>query len=70
MLLYVQPTTLRVTAGGWTILTSRASIQQVVYDFYTQYNSLLTRSPPDLEWPMNGPLEIRVTGLDQPARPA
>ena len=65
VLLYVQPTTLRVTAGGWTILTSKASIQQVVYDFYTQYNSLLNAFQGNLEWPMNGPVEIRVTGLDQ-----
>ena len=67
VLLYVQPTTLRVTAGGWTILTSRASIQQVVYDFYTHYNGLLNSFQADLEWPMNGPVEIRVTGLDQPS---
>ncbi len=66
-LLYVLPTTLRVTAGGWTILTSQASIQQVVYDFYTKYNSLLNSFQDNLEWPMNGPLEIRVTGLDQPS---
>jgi hypothetical protein len=64
-LLYVLPTTLRVTAGGWTILTAQSSIQQVVYDFYTQYNNLLNSFQDDLEWPMNGPLEIRVTGLDQ-----
>ena len=64
-LLYVQPTTLRVTAGGWTILTAQSSIQQVVHDFYTQYNSLLNSFQDDLEWPMNGPVEIRVTGLDQ-----
>jgi FAD/FMN-containing dehydrogenase len=64
-LLYVLPTTLRVTAGGWTIITSQSSIQQVVYDFYTKYNSLLNSFQDDFEWPMNGPLEIRVTGLDQ-----
>jgi hypothetical protein len=54
-----------VTAGGWTILTSQASIQQVVYDFYTHYSSLLNSFAGDLKWPMNGPVEIRVTGLDQ-----
>jgi Cholesterol oxidase, substrate-binding/FAD binding domain len=64
-LLYVQPTTLRVTAGGWTILTSQANIQQVVYDFYTQYNNLVNSFQDDLEWPMNGPVEIRVTGLEK-----
>jgi hypothetical protein len=66
VLLYVQPTTLRVTAGGWTVITSRSSIQQVVSDFYTQYNNLVHSYQDRLEWPMNGPLEIRVTGLDVP----
>jgi FAD/FMN-containing dehydrogenase len=65
--LYVQPTTERVTSGGWALLTSQASIQQVVYDFYTQYQSLLAAFEARGLYPMNGPLEIRVTGLDQPA---
>ncbi|HSZ47234.1 MAG TPA: cholesterol oxidase substrate-binding domain-containing protein [Streptosporangiaceae bacterium] len=65
--LYVQPTTERVTSGGWALLTSRASIQQVVYDFYTQYQSLITSYAGNGQYPMNGPLEIRVTGLDQPS---
>jgi Cholesterol oxidase, substrate-binding/FAD binding domain len=65
--LYVLPTTERVTSGGWALLTSRASIQQVVYDFYTQYQSLLSSYAANGQYPMNGPLEIRVTGLDQPS---
>jgi FAD/FMN-containing dehydrogenase len=65
--LYVQPTTERVTSGGWALLTSRSSIQQVVYDFYTQYQSMLSAYAAQGQYPMNGPLEIRVTGLDQPA---
>ena len=68
--LYVQPTTERVTSGGWALLTSRSSIQQVVYDFYTQYQSMLSAYAAQGQYPMNGPLEIRVTGLDQPAKPA
>jgi FAD/FMN-containing dehydrogenase len=64
--LYVQPTTERVTSGGWALLTSQANIQQVVYDFYTQYQSLLSSYAANGQYPMNGPLEIRVTGLDQP----
>jgi FAD/FMN-containing dehydrogenase len=65
--LYVQPTTERVTSGGWALLTSRASIQQVVHDFYTQYQSMISSYAAQGHYPMNGPLEIRVTGLDQPA---
>src|SRR6204780_3019357 len=67
VLLYVEPTTVRIVEAGFTVLTSRANIQQVVSDFYTQYTSLLTQYQNQSQFPMNGPIEIRVTGLDQPA---
>jgi len=67
VLLYVEPTTVRIVEAGFTVLTSRANIQQVVSDFYTQYTSLLTQYQGQSQFPMNGPIEIRVTGLDQPA---
>jgi FAD/FMN-containing dehydrogenase len=63
--LYVKPTTLQVTANGYTILTSTSSIQQVVYDFYTYYTNLISTYEANGQYPMNGPLEFRVTGLDQ-----
>jgi Cholesterol oxidase, substrate-binding/FAD binding domain len=63
-LLYVEPTTLRVTAGGYVILTAKSSIQQVVNDFYTQYNSLVSSFQSKGEYPMNGPVEVRVTSLE------
>jgi FAD/FMN-containing dehydrogenase len=66
-LLYVQPTTLRVTAGGYVILTAKSSIQQVINDFYTQYSNLVNSFESNGQYPMNGPLEIRVTGLDTPS---
>jgi hypothetical protein len=64
--LYVQPTTLRVTAAGYAIITARSSIQQVVSDFYNQYNATLSAFASQGQYPMNGPMEIRVTGLDVP----
>jgi len=66
LLLYVKPTTLRVTANGYAVLTSRASIQQVIYDFITYYQSQVAVYQADGNYPMNGPVEIRVTGLDTP----
>ncbi len=63
--LYVKPTTLQVTANGYTILCSTSSIQQVVYDFYTYYTNLISQYEANGQYPMNGPLEFRVTGLDQ-----
>jgi FAD/FMN-containing dehydrogenase len=63
--LYVRPTTLRVTANGYAILTSRANVQRVVNEFTTYYSNKLTTYQNNGLYPMNGPVEIRVTGLDQ-----
>jgi FAD/FMN-containing dehydrogenase len=67
LLLYVKPTTLRVTANGYAVLTNRADIQQVIYDFTTYYQSQVALYEAQGDYPMNGPVEIRVTGLDTPA---
>ena len=67
VLLYVEPSTVRIVEAGFAIITSRASIQQVVSDFYTQYSSLLSSYAAQGLYPMNGPIEIRVTGLDKPS---
>jgi FAD/FMN-containing dehydrogenase len=67
VLLYVEPSTVRIVEAGFAIITSRASIQQVVSDFYTKYSSLLSSFAAQGEYPMNGPIEIRVTGLDNPS---
>jgi FAD/FMN-containing dehydrogenase len=63
--LYVKPTTLQVTANGYAILCNTGSIQQVVYDFYTYYTNLISQYQANGQYPMNGPIEFRVTGLDQ-----
>jgi FAD/FMN-containing dehydrogenase len=39
----------------------------VVSDFYAQYTSRLAHYQGLGQYPMNGPVEIRVTGLDKPA---
>ena len=67
VLLYVEPSTVRIVEAGFAIITSRASIQQVVSDFYTQYSSLLSSYAAQGLYPMNGPIEIRITGLDKPS---
>jgi FAD/FMN-containing dehydrogenase len=64
-LLYVKPTTVRIVEAGFAVLTSRANIQQVVSDFYSRYVSTLNTYAAAGEYPMNGPIEVRVTGLDQ-----
>jgi FAD/FMN-containing dehydrogenase len=67
VLLYVKPTTVRIVEAGFAIITSRANIQQVVSDFYAQYTSRLNYYAGLGQYPMNGPVEIRITGLDHPA---
>ncbi|MEV6836651.1 cholesterol oxidase substrate-binding domain-containing protein [Streptomyces sp. NPDC051133] len=66
-LLYLRPTTLRVTANGYAVLTSRAGVQRVVHEFTGRYRTLLTAYAARGRFPVNGSVEIRVTGLDDPA---
>lgn len=65
-LLYIKPTTLRVTANGYAVITSRANVQRAINDFYVMYSAKLAAYQAAGQYPMNGPVEIRVTGLDQP----
>ena len=67
LLLYVKPSTLRVTANGYAVLTNRTDIQQVIYKFTNYYQSQVAAYQKQGNYPMNGPVEIRVTGLDSPA---
>ncbi|MET7476092.1 cholesterol oxidase substrate-binding domain-containing protein [Streptomyces sp. NPDC005648] len=66
-LLYIRPTTLRVTANGYAVLTSRAQVQRVVAEFTSFYRERLTAYAALGRFPVNGSVEIRVTGLDDPA---
>jgi FAD/FMN-containing dehydrogenase len=65
MLVYVRPTTLRITSTCWNVVTSRANVQQVVSEFFAEYTAKLAAYQAQGLFPMNGPLEIRVTGLDE-----
>ncbi|MFI2205720.1 cholesterol oxidase substrate-binding domain-containing protein [Streptomyces sp. NPDC020192] len=66
-LLYLRPTTLRVTANGYAVLTSRAGVQRVVHEFTGRYRELLAAYAARGRFPVNGSVEIRVTSLDDPA---
>ncbi|MDR0218152.1 MAG: FAD-binding protein [Enterobacteriaceae bacterium] len=66
-LLYVKPSTLRVTANGYAVLTRRQDIQRTVNAFYTQWKSMIEAYSDNWEYPINGPIEIRITGLDTPS---
>lgn len=66
VLLYVRPSTLRVSEGGAAILCRRRDIQRVVHEFTTWYEARLRHYEAQGRYPMNGPVEIRCSGLDQP----
>ncbi|MEV3973147.1 cholesterol oxidase substrate-binding domain-containing protein [Streptomyces sp. NPDC050698] len=66
-LLYLKPTTLRVHANGYAVLTSRDRVQRVVSEFAAFYRERLTAWSARGGFPVNGSVEIRVTGVDDPA---
>ncbi|WP_149828114.1 cholesterol oxidase substrate-binding domain-containing protein [Streptomyces tailanensis] len=66
-LLYLKPTTLRVTTNGYAVLTSRDQVQRVVSEFTAFYRERLTAYAAQGRFPVNGSVEIRVSGLDDPA---
>lgn len=67
LLLYVKPTTLRETANGYAVHTSRASLQRVVSEFATFFETQLAAYQARGAYPVTGQVEIRVAGLDKPA---
>ena len=66
VLLYIQPTTLRVAECGFAVSCARADLQRVLSEFHQKYLSMQQAYRDRGEYPMNGPVEIRVTGLDRP----
>jgi FAD/FMN-containing dehydrogenase len=66
MFLYIRPDTLRVTANGYAIICRRTDVQRVIHEFTALYQSKVAEYRALHQYPMNGPVEIRVTGLDHP----
>ena len=66
-LLYIQDTTLRVTANGYAVHLRRADVQQAVHDLTTTFTSMLNAFAANGQYPINSALEIRMTALDDPA---
>jgi hypothetical protein len=67
-LLYVKDATLRVTANGYAVHMKKENVQRAVYEFTTKFNELLQAYAGKQQFPVNAPLEIRVTSLDDPRR--
>ena len=64
---YVRPSTLKVTANGYAVLCRRSDVQWVVNSFCDAYTADVNAEAAQNRYPVNGPVEIRVTGVDQPA---
>jgi FAD/FMN-containing dehydrogenase len=65
--LYVRPTTLHVHANGYAVRVPRSGVQAVVHAFTAFYTARLLAYAAQGRFPVNGAVEIRVTGLDDPA---
>jgi hypothetical protein len=69
-LIYVRDTTIKVTANGYAILCTRKHTAVVMHAFAQLYNKMLKEYQLTRllnAFPIAMPLEIRVTGLDDPA---
>jgi hypothetical protein len=65
-LLYIEPETLRATQMSYAILTRRENVQQVLHDFTQECQRRLNDVLSQERYPVNLPLELRVSGLDWP----
>lgn len=63
---YIKATTLRLTEGGGAVLTNRANIANVIHDFTQWFHQRIEHYRALGQYPLNGPVEIRCCGLDQP----
>ncbi len=66
-LLYIRPTTLRLEEIGYAVLTRRRHVQRVIHDFTSFFGERAAAYRAAGRYPINGPVEIRVSGLDRPA---
>ena len=65
--LHSRPAALSAASNGYVVLTTRERVQHVVSTFYDYLSSTLERYRAEGRFPVSGPWEVRVTGLDDPA---
>ncbi|MEM8594578.1 MAG: cholesterol oxidase substrate-binding domain-containing protein, partial [Pseudomonadota bacterium] len=64
-LLYVTEHTLRVTANGYAVHLPFSEAQDFLYRFKTMYSALLKDYEARGLYPVNGPIEIRITNFSE-----
>lgn len=63
-MLFIKPTTLSVHEASSVVITRRDRVQRVIADFAAFYRSRIAAWKAEGRYPVNMPVEIRVTGLD------
>jgi FAD/FMN-containing dehydrogenase len=66
LLLYIRPTTLRITANGYAVQCRRSDVQRTVQEFYRKLVTLRDEYRNRGLYPTSSAIEIRVTGLERP----
>ncbi len=64
--LYIKATTLRIDDSGYAIVTKRGSVQRVLHEVFEFYTALVAEYQGRGEYPINGPFQVRVSGIDRP----
>ncbi|MFC9789413.1 cholesterol oxidase substrate-binding domain-containing protein [Rhodococcus sp. NPDC127528] len=64
VMFYLRATTLRMTAGGGVVITRRANIARVINEFTTWHDTRQRELQSKGRYPINGPFEVRLCGLD------
>ncbi|CCQ17468.1 putative oxidoreductase [Rhodococcus sp. AW25M09] len=64
---YIKPSTLLLTEGGGAVITSREHVGQVVHDFTQWFHERISHHLSIGQYPLNGPVEIRCCGMDDPS---
>ena len=64
VLLYIKATTLKVAEMGYGILCARRDVQWVLNTFTSEYTRRLADAARAGSFPINMPLDVRVTGVD------
>lgn len=66
ILLTGRPSTLRVTAGSWAVITQRDRLQRAVHELATYLTTTLREHARRGEYPINQAVVLRVSGTDDP----
>ncbi|HVT77981.1 MAG TPA: cholesterol oxidase substrate-binding domain-containing protein [Acidimicrobiales bacterium] len=64
---YIRATSIRAADMAGMVLTSRANLQRVVHEYVTRWHALVAAFHRRGLFPANMPIEIRCSGVDDPA---